>query len=233
MGLNPNYPNHRLTDVELASLVVGAFGGGGLAIPGGPAPTPNDASAIAFAIVRAESDGVTNAERAEADNPLGGIDRGIWQWNSKAHPDISDADAYHPIVATQWAADKSNRGTDWGPWAYGPTSYRGTSRTDLDIAGAKTAIARVVLAGELMTASELRARFAALGFENNTIGNTIVENVSLGPLDALGSWAEGLTRLLGNLLSGEWWKRIGIGALGAGLVTLAVALIATSNRSNT
>ncbi len=73
--------------------------------------------AIAVAIAMAESRLNPRAFRAEADNPLGGRDRGLWQINSKANPQYAnDEEMFDPTknAAAAWAL--SNGGTNWKPW---------------------------------------------------------------------------------------------------------------------
>lgn len=36
--------------------------------------------------------------------------RGMWQWNTCGHPDISDEQAYNPIISTQLAIQAIKRG---------------------------------------------------------------------------------------------------------------------------
>lgn len=67
-----------------------------------------------LAIITAESGRDPNAKHVNTD---GSIDRGIWQINDKAHPDVSDATAYDPILSTKAALSISKGGTDYGPWS--------------------------------------------------------------------------------------------------------------------
>ena len=41
-------------------------------------------------------------EKAKHTNEKGSIDRGLFQINDKAHPEISDAEAFNPITATEF-----------------------------------------------------------------------------------------------------------------------------------
>lgn len=73
-----------------------------------------------LAIVAAESGRDPNAkhENLAADGvTVLSTDRGIWQINDKAHPDVSDATAYDPVLATKAALSISKGGTDYGPWS--------------------------------------------------------------------------------------------------------------------
>jgi len=58
-------------------------------------------------------------------NPDGSVDRGLWQINSKAHPDISDADCDDAVKATAHAR-KMYLANRWGSWSsFANLQYRG------------------------------------------------------------------------------------------------------------
>src|SRR4051812_45562916 len=78
---------------------------------------------IAVSICIAEGNGYVQARHVNSD---GSIDRGIWQINDKAHPDISDADAYDPVKATAWARKLyETRGNTFNAWtAYNNGAYK-------------------------------------------------------------------------------------------------------------
>ena len=76
----------------------------------------------AAAIVMAESGGKTRARNVNKD---GSIDRGLFQINNKAHPNVSDACADNPQCAARAALRISSGGKDWSPWsAYKNGAYR-------------------------------------------------------------------------------------------------------------
>lgn len=178
----------------------------------------------AASIMMAESGGRTDARCYNYDGPNGptcsptplpagtkgterGIDRGLWQWNSKAWPDISDMAADEPETATDIAYRVSKGFTTWGPW-------RGSRGLDPNSAPSRT------------IAAEYR----------NMMGVVVDDTPILSQLDpdangtpdglapALG-WLEALGKLLSNLLSPAWWRRLGVGALGLLLVVIAVVLV--------
>lgn len=74
-------------------------------------------AAIVVGIILAESGGNPLARNVNKD---GSVDRGLFQINNAAHPDVSDACAYSPLCA--WAAARriSKGWTDFSPW----TTYR-------------------------------------------------------------------------------------------------------------
>ncbi len=166
-----------------------------------------DNAATAVAIVLAESGGKTNAYRPASANPRGGNDRGLWQINDKAHPALSDQDAYWPPTATAYAYGLWQR-SGWGPWNYGPRAYTGRPRTDLNITRGRQAIANP----------------KNPNFQVPTMPGTGIEQVGELVSNLAPDWMGRLAQLLGNLLSGEWWRRIGVAVLGVGMIIAAIAL---------
>lgn len=50
-------------------------------------------------------------------NKDGSVDRGVFQINNEAHPDVSDEEAYSAIPATRFAFQLSQGGTDFHHWS--------------------------------------------------------------------------------------------------------------------
>ena len=75
---------------------------------------------IAVAVCIAESNGYTEATHVNAD---GSTDRGLWQINNKAHPEMTDADCFDPVKATAYARKvyegRSNTFTAWAAFNNG------------------------------------------------------------------------------------------------------------------
>lgn len=70
---------------------------------------------IGGAIVLAESGGKTCARNR---NSNGSVDRGMWQINDRAHPDVSDACADDPVCSTNVAKRLfDGRGGKWTDWS--------------------------------------------------------------------------------------------------------------------
>ena len=89
----------HLTDVQIASAAYRAgFRGASLR--------------TAVAVALAESRGDTHAR---CRNP-GSTDRGLFQINDRAHPDVTTAEADNPITAAREAYRISRHGTNWRPW---------------------------------------------------------------------------------------------------------------------
>jgi len=93
--------------------------------------------AMGVSIVLRESGGSPNARNW---NTNGTVDRGWWQWNSGAWPDISAEMADDPARATAKAYQVSKGGTSFGPW------YSSAGVTKFYAAG-KTAAEAVVARG--------------------------------------------------------------------------------------
>jgi hypothetical protein len=101
-----------LSDVQLAGVAYGAgFRGGALA--------------TAVAVSLAESGGRVRARCYNTGHgcrsaPFAGqrsVDRGLWQINDRAHPDVSMAVADSPSGAARAAWQISGHGRNWRPWS--------------------------------------------------------------------------------------------------------------------
>lgn len=76
--------------------------------------TSGTAAATGLSVVAAES-GRDPAARHVNDD--GSVDRGLWQINDRAHPDVTDDEAYDPWLSTKAAFLISKGGTSFHPWA--------------------------------------------------------------------------------------------------------------------
>lgn len=92
----------KISDMAIAQAALAA---------GFAAGTP---ATTAVAVALAESGGNTTARNRNSD---GSVDRGLWQINSKWHPEVSDAQADNPATAAQAAFRISGSGRNWRPWA--------------------------------------------------------------------------------------------------------------------
>lgn len=222
----PTAPGVVLTINEVAWLVgVEAANGrltGGNRPPPGTGPD-TDAQAYAVAIVMRESGGNTAAYRPASRNPLGGEDRGLWQINSKAHPNVADSTAYNAGAATGWAFRASSGFTDWGPWGIGPNSYDGRDRTyTLNLARARAAVA---------APADPTAKLNTVGQLVGADGPPVQDDLDR-VIDGVGSvleWPALAADVLRRLLDAALWRRILIGAAGVLAVVLAVVLAARSS----
>jgi len=100
----------------------------------------------AIRIVLGESAGVVRARNRNVRNGrVVSTDRGIWQWNDAAWPQISDADADDPERATAYAYHVWQR-IGWQPWR-GRTqlhTLKRDGRPDVALVARARALARAV-----------------------------------------------------------------------------------------
>lgn len=78
------------------------------------AESGGDPLAVCYNITK--PDGSKGCSKVPPDDGRG-YDRGVWQWNSKAWPTITDVVAYDPVRATRIAYDVSKGFTQWQPWS--------------------------------------------------------------------------------------------------------------------
>lgn len=90
------------------------------------AGVPKQNVAVAVAVCLAESTGFPGAvNNSNSGESAGSRDRGLWQINSKWHPEVSDQCAFDPECNARAMAKISKGGTAWGAWAaYNNGSYR-------------------------------------------------------------------------------------------------------------
>jgi len=149
----------------------------------------------ALAIVLAESSGNTHAVNVNGDKSR---DRGLFQINDRAHPDVSDACAFSPPCAASAAKRISKNWTDFTPWA---TYNNGAYRKFLD-----------------------QAKKGSPNATSGAFGTGVGDPTNLpNPLDATGAVGDFLNKL-GIVFHGGFWLRVAM-ALG-GLVLIALALSA-------
>jgi hypothetical protein len=146
--------------------------------------------------------GVKPRTDAPCNKPGRGVDRGLWQFNSKAFPQISDLAAFDPAQACEAAYIVSNGYKDWGPW-------HGSKGLD-------------------PTSDQYKASQA---WQDSAAGVVIDDTPGPSSLSDLKAWADGLAKLLSYITSGAFWRRFGVGALGVGLILLALGLLVVASRS--
>lgn len=189
--------NTRLTSFQVAQ--VAAQAGFGQAIGGGlkGAATGENSLEIAVAISFAED--TTHDVAATHHNSDGSTDYGLWQINS-VHSQYDPAKlTSDPLYNAQAAYAISNQGTNFGAW----TTYK---------SGAYLAF--------------LPAAKSAVRDANDH--ETGVQSFAVGVSNAastLGSWTKYAAKLLANLTSASFWKRIGFGLIGVVLLIFALLLI--------
>lgn len=95
----------------------------------------------AVAVALAESGGDPQAVGVNSDATRS-RDRGLWQINSRWHPEVSDAQAFNPVECARAAFRISSGGRDWSPWS---TWKNGTAGAQLG--RARFAVAQLDKAG--------------------------------------------------------------------------------------
>jgi hypothetical protein len=180
---------------------------------------------MAARIMYAESGGDTAAVCYNVDDAQGnatcrktppagvrGTDRGLWQFNSKAFPDVTDVCAYEAQCSTAAAYFHSNGFTAFGPWSKSAGVDPSARRYD-------EVRATINAAWESMQGTVRDDTPILSQIDPDANG---APNVGLGKL--LG-WTEALGKLLSRLIDPAFWRRFGMGALGILLVLIAVALV--------
>jgi hypothetical protein len=82
----------------------------------------SDKANVGAAIAMAESHGVRYCRNL---NTNGSIDKGPFQINDRAHPDVPEKCAFDLQCAAQAAKEISNNGSNWGPWTtYNSGAYK-------------------------------------------------------------------------------------------------------------
>lgn len=171
---------------------------------------------IAASIIYAESGGYPEAVNVNGptSSAPGSTDRGLWQWNSEAWPDITDAAAKNPKASTVLAWCVSNAWSDFGPWA----GSRGLDPTS----DQSRAVQREYLS-QLGRATDDTPILSWIDKDANAIPDPVDAAAA-----ALGGWddiAHTLYGMLRKLADPEWWKRVGVVLIGAIMVVLALTLI--------
>jgi len=153
----------QLTDQQLVSVAKAAgFSGAALT--------------MAVAVALAESGGRTDAVGRNA----GSVDRGLWQINSKYHPEVSATQAFSPAGNAAAAYRISSGGSNWQPWS----TYNNGSAQRMK-ARASRAVGRTGLTGTADTAQvENTATNAVFGSDRKTL--TPAEIAKLSPEERKG-----------------------------------------------
>jgi hypothetical protein len=101
-------------------------------------------------------------------------DRGLWQINDKAHPEVTDAMAFDAVLATKEAARISSKGSNFVPWS---TWGNGAYKAHLEAAA--VALAGLALRRKLSTAqAALTATAASLAAAHADLATAQAEVIS-------------------------------------------------------
>lgn len=191
----------------------------------------------ATAVVLGESGGDTQA--VNTSNANGTIDRGLWQLNS-VHVDsgkITVADTFDVAKSTDFAYTLSNGGTDFRPWT---ATRRASFAGHLDTA--RAAVARVrdqVPEADNSGAPWWRRALGAAPFAGAILPGFPVDVPAIdvsdipvigGPLDGARDAASIVATIGAKLLDPAFWRRLGLGLLGAIVLAWGVFLFSSQSR---
>ena len=174
------------------------------------------------AVVMAESGGDTRAvNRSNAD---GSIDRGAWQINSKAHPQVTEAQAFDWRWSTEYAKSISKGGTDYGLWSATRRADFGKFKDQARSAAGKIAAGN---SGSSLAdmAGDVAGSVVTGGLGGAVLDKLLPGNPIASLTDALGALASLGIKLLGVLLDADFWKRLGLGLLGLALAIAGVMML--------
>jgi len=140
------------------------------------------------------------------------ICRGLWQFASDVWKVIPDAVAFDATAATAavFAITDGFRPERFTDWAGSP---------GLDTSSPYWSLAAAAMGNRV----DALVDKGILGLPGEAAVLDAIQGAVTPPLE----WAAALGRLLSNLLSGDWWKRIGIAALG--VLVLVLVFVATPN----
>lgn len=178
---------------------------------------------VGTSITLRESGGCPHAYRDASKNPAGGNDRGIVQFNSKAFPNITDVQAFDPVQAISLAYDNSNGFTKWKPWSGKPLD---PAQLDVALQASKDAGFNYGGTGEKLWTA-IKPTWGSGQAGETAVAPPIdqAKDAVGGIVDGITSWADGLTKFLSILVDPTFWKRLGIGTLGLGVIIIALLLV--------
>lgn len=137
------------------------------ALARGQGLTPGNAI-IATAIALAESGGNTLAQ--SPPNKNGTIDRGLWQINNGAHPDVLDSCAYNALCNAQAMAAISSQGTNWQAWS---TFNNGDYKAHIAVAVNASGTATVPTSGSSGSTSGSNGSSGSTSGSNNPLSDVL------------------------------------------------------------
>ncbi len=167
-----------------------------------------------IAIARAESGLNPNAQNTNTD---GSLDRGILQFNSRWHPEVTDSCAYNVNCAFQAAYRVSNQGRDFSPWA----TY--TNKQYAQYLSNTGALTGVTIPDSLM---QIQNQAQGNALKQIPVVGSIVGAVQ-GVTDPLAS----LTGTLNTLTNPTTWVRVGLFLGAIVIVIIGFTIVASGEMS--
>lgn len=185
---------------------------------------------LGVSIMLAESSGDTTAVNQNSD---GSLDRGLWQWNNKAWPQITDAIAYDPVASTEMAYAQTN--------GFTPTSFAAIWHDSNGNLSKGLSAPNIETTAQVLNIdpTNIHVPVGASGHADGgrglpDLGPAIVASTGLtglifeGLSGGLSSWSD-IAKLVGSLLSHilsvDFWKRVGIIVLAITIIIGALILI--------
>lgn len=168
----------------------------------------------ATAVVLGESGGDPRAVNRNSD---GSLDRGLWQINSRWHPNVTEAQAFSLDYSTRYALTLSKGGTDFGPWnATKSPNFPTHLRT-----------ARAAVNDDVLAVRD-REDDAMIGSPAEQVTDAAgrVYDAAISPIiDPIKGVASLAAKALGVLTSADFWKRAGLVVLGVAVLILGAVVL--------
>lgn len=166
---------------------------------------PGDKLIDVAAVVWGESGGDTQAVNVNAD---GSRDRGAFQINDRAHPEVSDAKAFDWRSSIAAAKVISHDWSDLSPWSVTRSSRWGSIKDEVTKAAKPIA--------------DKNTGTAVLDQVTGAFDKLVPGNPFSGLVDVLQTLSGLTVKLLGALLDPDFWKRLGLGLAGVALIIVGV-----------
>lgn len=204
------------------------------------APNANPISKVVLTgIVLRESAGNPAATNTNKD---GSIDRGLYQFNNKAHPNITDDIAFDPVKATEAAVQLSNGLTNFSPWKLSAGNRATYAANGVKLVNVGFGIELPQKVWTQIEGTVLSDQFAHLTVQQkqsilDKVGNIIhgipgvgqAEDATAGAaetgVNTVKSVADFLQIIVSKVFSVQFWERVGLGALGVGIITTALVIM--------
>jgi hypothetical protein len=159
-------------------------------------------------------------------NATNGHDFGLWQIN-QVHDTAANRQRFGFTKKQDWfdpelnarmafALFQSNR---WNDWAAGPGGFTPVSKGGDPFYKTPS---RIVVANEIANGDDNDRGPGGIIPDPKDVVDGVGDVVG-GIAGAIAPWAEGLAKLLSVIVNPDWWRRIGIGVLGALVLVAALA----------
>lgn len=182
----------------------------------------------AIAVALAESSGTAAATHTNSD---GSIDRGLWQLNSRWHPEVSAAQALAPATAAAATYTISKAGTDWHEWATWNSGAAAAQMGRAQLAAASVkpgSTAQPALFGIPSPGDIIGGTEDLIGATPDVIGQGINSLLNSTGLSGLAKIAEAVVKGAVWMANPHNWLRVLEVTAGTGVVILGIKMLADS-----